>query len=102
MGIYVSENEIEEKIAEIKNLNMDLEQATADFIAYVNKIQELLVGLKVCLNTTGGVRRIKELSNIEFDTTSLNDIISKINSINVNYAKHRELVNKTIIAFPPR
>ena len=97
MRAYVSESEIEEKIAEIKQLNYDLEQSTEDFIAHINEIQELLIGLKVCLNTTGGVRRIKELSDIEFDTVSINNTISKINSININYTTHRENIIKLLL-----
>lgn len=100
MGIYISKSEIEEKIAEIKQLNYDLEQSTEDFIAHINKIQELLIGLKVCLNTTGGVRRIKDLSDIEFDTVSINDTISKINSININYTTRRENIMKILIDNP--
>ena len=100
MRAYVSESEIEEKIAEIKQLNYDLEQSTEDFIAHINEIQELLIGLKVCLNTTGGVRRIKELSDIEFDTVSINDTISKINSININYTTRRENIMKILIDNP--
>lgn len=100
MRAYVSESEIEEKIAEIKQLNYDLEQSTADFTAHINEIQELLVGLKVCLNTTGGVRRIKDLSDIEFDTVSINDTISKINSININYTTRRENIMKILIDNP--
>ena len=97
MRAYVSESEIEEKIGEIKQLNYDLEQSTADFTAHINEIQELLVGLKVCLNTTGGVRRIKDLSDIEFDTVSINDTISKINFININYTTRRENIMKILI-----
>lgn len=100
MRAYVSKSEIEEKIAEIKSLNADLEQSTADFTAHINEIQELLVGLKVCLNTTGGVRRIKDLSDIEFDTVSINDTISKINSININYTTRRENIMKILIDNP--
>lgn len=100
MRAYVSESEIEEKIAEIRQLNYDLEQSTADFTAHINEIQELLVGLKVCLNTTGGVRRIKDLSDIEFDTVSINDTISKINSININYTTRRENIMKILIDNP--
>ncbi len=100
MRAYVSESEIEEKIAEIKQLNYDLEQSTADFTAHINEIQELLVGLKVCLNTTGGVRRIKDLSDIEFDTVSINDTISKINFININYTTRRENIMKILIDNP--
>ena len=100
MRVYVSKSEIEEKIAEIKSLNADLEQSTADFTAHINEIQELLVGLKVCLNTTGGVRRIKDLSDIEFDTVSINDTISKINSININYTTRRENIMKILIDNP--
>lgn len=100
MRAYVSESEIEEKIAEIKQLNYDLEQSTEDFIAHINEIQELLVGLKVCLNTTGGVRRIKDLSDIEFDTVSINDTISKINFININYTTRRENIMKILIDNP--
>lgn len=100
MRAYVSESEIEEKIAEIRQLNYDLEQSTADFTAHINEIQELLVGLKVCLNTTGGVRRIKDLSDIEFDTVSINDTISKINFININYTTRRENIMKILIDNP--
>ena len=102
MGKYVKESDIQEKIAEINTLNSNLEEYTAQFTAHINEIQDLLVGLKVCLNTTGGVRRLKDLADIEFDTTSLNDTISKINSINVNYEKRRENLNEMIIDVPPR
>ena len=100
MRAYVSESEIEEKIAEIKQLNYDLEQSTEDFIAHIKEIQELLIGLKVCLNTTGGVRRIKDLSDIEFDTVSINDTISKINFININYTTRKENIMKILIDNP--
>ena len=81
MGIYVKRSDIREKVEEIKKLNLDLEQYSEDFIRHIDEIQDLLVGLKVCLNTTGGVKRIKELADIEFDTVALNNIISKINTI---------------------
>ena len=100
MRAYVSESEIGEKIAEIRQLNYDLEQSTADFTAHINEIQELLVGLIVCLNTTGGVTRIKDLSDIEFDTVSINDTISKINFININYTTRRENIMKILIDNP--
>lgn len=102
MGKYIKESEIEEKIAEINTLNSNLEEYTAQFTTHINEIQDLLVGLKVCLNTTGGVRRLKELTNIEYNTATLNDTISKINSININYTKHRENLNEIIIDVPPR
>ena len=94
---YVSESNIKEKIAEIEKLNLDLKQYTLDFIKHVDEIQDLLVGLKVCLNTTGGVARIKELANIEFDTASFNNIINKIGEINITYTRRKENLNTVIL-----
>lgn len=99
MGIYVKRSDIREKIEEIKKLNLDLEQYSEDFIRHIDEIQDLLVGLKVCLNTTGGVKRIKELADIEFDTVALNNIISKICEINVTYTTKRENLNKIMPGF---
>ena len=93
---YVSESNIKEKIAEIEKLNLDLKQYMLDFINHVDEIQDLLVGLKVCLNTTGGVARIKELANIEFDTASFNNIINKIGEINITYTRRKETLNTVI------
>ena len=94
---YVSESNIKEKIAEIEKLNLDLKQYTLDFIKHVDEIQDLLVGLKVCLNTTGGVARIKELADIEFDTASFNNIINKIGEINITYTRRKENLNTVIL-----
>ena len=86
----IKEEDITNKIAEIKKLNEDLALATEEFTTYVNSIQELIEGLKVCLDTTGGVAKISELSNIEFDTVTLNNIIEPIEKIQVTYNKIRK------------
>ena len=99
MGIYVKQSDIREKVEEIKKLSLDLDQYSEDFIRHIDEIQDLLVGLKVCLNTTGGVRKIKELADIEFDTVSFNNIIRKICEININYRTKRENSNKIIPDF---
>lgn len=93
---YVSESEITDKISEITLLSDELGLYVEEFTAYVAEIQELLIGLKVCLNTTGGVARLKELSNIEFDTTSINSIASKIEGIQVTYNKVKEDINNVV------
>lgn len=90
MGKYIPESDINDKQAEIKKLTGDLEQYVADFAAHVNEIQDLLVGLSVCLNTTGGVSRIKDIANIEFDTVALNEIVNQIEEIQVTYKKVRQ------------
>lgn len=84
---YISEVEITDKIAEVQKLTEDLDLFVTTFTSYVDEIQELLIGLKVCLNTTGGVARLKDLANIEFDTVSLNSATSSIEDVQISYKK---------------
>ena len=91
--IYISESEITDKISEISVLSGELSSYIEEFTSYISEIQELLIGLKVCLNTTGGVSRIKELANIDFDTVAINNIIPKIEDIKVVYEKNKQYID---------
>ena len=84
---YIKLEQIQEKEQEIKNLSSDLETLITDFTNKVNEIQDILDGLKVCLNTTGGLNKIKEISNINFDTQKLNNMKKEINEIKITYSK---------------
>ena len=100
MSTYIKESDIKDKINELEKLKLDLDQYVATFTNHVNEIQDLLVGLKVCLNTTGGVRRLKDLADIEFDTVSINNATSKISEITVTYKTHRENLNRIPLLMP--
>lgn len=86
----IKETDIKEQIQQIKKLSGDLDQYISEFTTYTNEIQEVLIGLSVCLNTTGGTARIKEISNIEFDNEALNNIANEIDNITVTYKQEKQ------------
>lgn len=85
----ITESQIQEKINEIQKLSKDLDAYVLEFHNYSAQIQEVLTALSVCLNTTGGVSRIQNLANIEFDTDLLGSVSSEAAGIKVNFSKYR-------------
>lgn len=84
---YISENEIISKVQELNNLISDFIDDVSIYTSYANNMQEFLIGLSMCLNTAGGMERLKKMQNIDLNVTSLNNIANLLGETSVDYKK---------------
>lgn len=88
--MIIKESDIEIQKEIISSSAINIESDVQEITNLANSLEETIIGLSVCMNTTGGSRRIKKLGNIELDTKALNQIAADINKIDVSYQKVRK------------
>lgn len=89
----IESTEIQEKIQEMIHYTALLKEDISNFKSEVNNIHEVIDGLKICLNTTGGIDRISNINNITFNTDVLDKVVDEVLNIQVSYHKEKKYLS---------
>lgn len=77
---------------QIEEEKKNLESEISKFIEETKKMEDIIEILSYCYDTVGGANSIQELSNIEFDTSTLGMITSECSSIQTEFHKDNPIV----------
>ncbi len=96
MPTVVTDNEFQTKQQELKvYADRIIEEITA-FKDELSNVSETIEALKICANTAGGVEKIRQLSNLNFDTKILDKIESIITNTSIKETQKETLIEKII------
>lgn len=85
----IEQSQIIEQEQIIRSAAAHLSDSVASFTSVAKEVDEVVAALRICLNTTGGARRIASIASVEFDTAGLNNISSSAASITSRHQKVR-------------
>lgn len=85
----IEQSQIIEQEQIIRSASFHLGDSVANFTRAANEVDEVIAALRVCLNTTGGARRIASIASVEFDTAGLNNISSSAANVTSRHQKVR-------------
>ena len=83
MAIIVTDYAFLEMQKSLHRYEAELNEAIDMFEKNTEDINEVIEALKICANTNGGMKRARELANLNFDSKILENIKNVINSTSI-------------------
>ena len=80
----ISVDEVDTKKQEVKSFSEKMAVDIEELNIFIDEIDEVIEGLKVFFNTTGGLSQIKELENLSFNKSSVSSITEQADNISIN------------------
>lgn len=90
---YIEENKIIDAKEKIEFTSKNLLNDVTVFQEDVKGIEEVIAALMMCINTTGGTKRVNELKGVEFNPSNLMECASKVGDAKISYTKGKRYLS---------
>ena len=97
MNKVVTEYEFAAKRDQLKKESERISDSIATFKNELTKLTETIEAIKLCANTYGGLKKVKELDSLDFDTKILDYIDTNISELTITETYKEELRDQSAL-----